>query len=102
MSGADSEAATGTRDRIEHHKRCARGSSTAPAAIGREYPVGRSIYLRDLKILGSPKNVTKCVPHTRYAVSTGATGRFYHLVSCTDQYRAGGPRGALAGGRQVP
>ena len=48
------------------------------------------------------KNVTKCVPHTSYAVSTGATGRFYHLASCTDQYRAGGPRGSLAGGRQVP
>ena len=48
------------------------------------------------------KNVTKCVSRTRYAVSTGATGRFYHLVSCANRSRAGGPRGALAGGRQVP
>ena len=48
------------------------------------------------------KNVTKCVSRTRYAVSTGATGRLYHLVSCADQSRTGGPRGSLAGGRQVP
>ena len=58
--------------------------------------------LTDFRVLVMTQNVTKCVSHTSYAVSTGATGRFYHLVSCADRYRAGGPRGSLTGGRQVP
>ena len=91
MSGADSEGPIGTRDRIHQRTCCARGSSTAPAAISvvniLEYPV----LVVDSSLIAT-QNVTKCVSRTRYAVSTGATGRLYHLVSCSDPGTAWFPR----------
>ena len=76
MSGADSEGSTGTRDRMHHRTCCARGSSTASAAISCEYCRTRSIYspiLLFLESLGDDSKRYKmrlthqvCGQHRRY------------------------------------
>ena len=74
MSGADSEGPIGTRDRIHQRTCCARGSSTAPAAISREYP-------REYPVL-----VSSLIDSKRYKMRLthqvcGQHGRYWPIIS---------------------
>ena len=80
MSGADSEAATGSRDRIQHHKRCSRRSSTA---IGREYPVGRSIFTHRFE---DPRKSPKRYKMRHTHQVCGQHGRYWPALSSRIMY----------------